>query len=65
MSIYIECINCGKQVICQEHGEMCYWCGKPADDEVGSEEARYNRNLPPLKAESIHHEGGLNGKGDI
>ena len=57
MSVYIDCPICGHQVIMQEYGEKCYWCGNPISigqkAEIGTKKAHYNQNLPPLKAEAI------------
>lgn len=30
MSIYINCANCGRQVLINGPEDKCYWCGKNA-----------------------------------
>jgi len=31
VSWYVDCANCGRQGLIDGPGDLCYWCGKPAD----------------------------------
>lgn len=48
MTVYIDCVNCGRQVIIETNdlNETCYFCGKPARRKISEEVKEVSTQTP-------------------